>query len=79
MGRLLIMVETSDTGPLDNAQNEVVIAIGVKVSLNAINTSDRLRYAMSLSCRSTWSRSEKTKNIPKIQNALTENMFQKEM
>ncbi len=78
MGRLLIMVETSETGPFDNAQYYVVIAIGVKVSLNAINPSDRLRYFMCLSCRSTLGRTDKLKNIPKIQNALTENMFQKE-
>ena len=35
------MVETNETGPLDNAQNNPVNAIGVKLSLNTNNPSER--------------------------------------
>ena len=33
MGRLLTMVETSDTGPLFSAQNDKTVPVGARISL----------------------------------------------
>ena len=76
--RLLTRVECSDTGPLDSAQYDVVIAIGVIVSLNNCSPSVRFRCFIFFNCRKMWGRNETKEKTPAIQNALTENMFQKE-
>ena len=77
-GRLPMIVETKDTGPLFIAQNDNVIPIGANVSLKAIKTIAEFLCGMLPSCLRIWGRTETSRKIPDTQNAVRLNMFQNE-
>ena len=67
-GRLPMIVETKDTGPLCIAQNDSTIPAGANVSLKASKAMAELLCCISRSCLSMQGRSEISKKIPDIQN-----------
>ena len=79
MGRLLVIVETRDTGPLSIAQSDSTMAIGASNSFKPIMARAVFLCFILISCLRTWRRIETTKKIVDIQSALTQNKFQNEM
>ena len=77
-GRLLAIVETSDTGPLSSAQNISSIPNGANVSLKASQPKTEFLCFMLLSCLAIVGRTETTRKIPDMQKALRQNIFQNE-
>ena len=67
-GRLPIMVETKETGPISIAQSEGAIPPKANVSLKASKAMAELLCCISRSCLSMQGRSEISKKIPDIQN-----------
>ena len=78
-GRLLMIVETRDTGPLCIAQYDSTIPIGAIVSLKAIKLIATLFRFISLSSLRTWGRIENSRKLPDMLNATRENKFQNEI
>ncbi len=79
MGRLLIMVETSDTGPLSIDRNASSMATGARSSLKMSRAIAEFLCFMLISCLRMWGRTETSKKVPDMQNALIQNKFQNEM
>ena len=79
IGRLLIIVDTRDTGPLSSAQNDSIIPIGASVSLKASKPMVEFLCFMLASCLMMWGRTETSKKILDMQNVLIQNMCQNEM
>ena len=79
MGRLLVIVETRDTGPLSIAQSDSIMATGASNSLTMSKAMAIFLCFILISCLRTWGRIEKSKKIVDIQSALTQNKFQNEM
>ena len=79
MGRVLTIVETSDTGPLAIDQNDSITAIGARSSLKASRAIAEFRRFMLIICFAMWGRIEISKKVPDMQNMLTQNRFQNEM
>ncbi len=78
-GRLLIMVETSDTGPLAIDHNDSIMATGARSSLKVSRAIAEFLCFMLINCLRMWGRIETSKKMPDIQNALSQNKFQNEM
>ena len=79
MGRVLIMVETSDTGPLAIDQNDSIMATGTRSSLKASRAIAEFLCLMLISCLRMWGRIETSKKVPDMQNAVSQVKFQNEM
>ena len=69
-GRLPMIVETRDTGPLSIAQNDRVIPIGANVSLKTSKAIAEFFCFISFSCLRIWGRNETSKKMPDMQNAV---------
>ncbi len=78
-GRLLIIVETSDTGPLSIAHNASIMATGARSSLKASRARAEFLCFMLTSCLRMWGRIEVSKKMPDMQAELSQNKFQNEM
>ena len=79
IGRLLIMVETSDTGPLSMAHSDSIMATGARSSLKMSRAMVELLCFMLISCLRTWGRIETKKKIPDMQNVVSQNKCQDEI
>ena len=79
MGRVLIMVETSDTGPLAIDHNDSITATGTRSSLKASRAIAEFLCLMLISCLRIWGRNETSKKVPDMQNAPSQDKFQNEM
>ena len=78
-GRLLIMVETSDTGPLSIDHNDSIIETGARNSLKMSRAIAEFLCFMLISCLRMWGRIETSKKVPDMQNAPSQDKFQNEM
>lgn len=78
-GRLLIMVETSDTGPLSIDHNDSVMASGARSSLKMSRASAEFLCFMLISCLRMRGRIDSSKKVPDMQNAVMQNKFKNEM
>ena len=79
MGRLLIIVETSDTGPLCIDHNDSIMATGARSSLKMSRAIAEFLCFMLISCLRIWGRIETSRKMPEKQNALSQDKFQNEM
>ena len=79
IGRLLVIVDTKDTGPLSSAQNVNTIPNGANVSLKVSRPMAEFFCFILINCLMMWGRTETNKKIPDMQNVLSQNMFQNEM
>jgi len=79
IGRLPIIVETRDTGPLSIAQSNSTIPPRAKVSLKASRPIAEFLRFMLLNWLRMWGRIEISKKIPDRQNPPTQDIFQNEM
>ena len=79
IGRLPIMVETSDTGPFCNAQKDSIAPDRARVSLRTIRPMVDFLCFILLSWLKVWGRIEMSRKIPDRQNVLVQSKFQTEM
>ena len=79
IGRLLVIVDTRDTGPLCNAQNDSTIPAGANVSLKASNPIAEFLCFILSSCLTKRRRAENNKKMPDMQNVVSQNIFQNDM
>ena len=79
IGRLLIIGDTKDTGPLSSAQNDSTIPTGDNVSLKASSPIVEFLRFMSINCPTMWGRIEIEKKMVVMQNVVIQNMFQADM
>ena len=79
IGRVLLIVDTSDTGPLCNAHIDSNIAVGAIVSFKAINANDDFfRFILTI-CLRTLGLTEISRNEADIKKALIQNIFQNDI
>lgn len=79
MGRLLTIVETSDTGPLSIDHKASVMAVGARSSLKVSRAIAEFLCFILISCLRMWGRIETSKKVPDMQNAVSQNRFKNEM
>ena len=79
IGRLPMMVETKDTGPLCIAQNDNTIPTGAKVSAKVSRAMAEFLRFIFFSCSITEGRTEIRKKMPDEQNTSRLYIFQNEM
>ena len=79
IGRLPVIVETSDTGPFCIAQSDSITPLIAKASLKKTKPiAEFLRFRL-LSCLKVRGRIEKSRNILDMQNALIQNKLRNEI
>ena len=78
-GRLPMMVETRDTGPLCIAQSSSITPTMANASLKVISHSVEFLCFIWLNCRRIWGRSEAIRKMAERQKAPIQDRFQNEM